>query len=72
MTIPSFCDEKIDLFLARDLAGCASQLDFDEVIKVDRVDLKQALAMIASGEIVDAKSIVAMQHAQAFLNQGQK
>ena len=67
VTIPSFCDEKIELFLARDLSPSTSQLDFDEVIKVNRIDLEQALAMVGAGEIVDAKTIAALYHANAFL-----
>jgi ADP-ribose pyrophosphatase len=67
VTIPSFCDERIELFLARDLSPSASQLDFDEVLKVERVDFAHALAMITSGEIIDAKTIAALHHADIFL-----
>jgi ADP-ribose pyrophosphatase len=67
VTIPSFCDEKIELFLARQLAPSPTQLDFDEVIKVERVNFERAIAMIASGEIIDAKTIAALHHARAFL-----
>jgi ADP-ribose pyrophosphatase len=67
VTIPSFCDERIELFLARDLSLSATQLDFDEVIKVERIKLEQALAMVAAGEIIDAKTIAALHHAHAFL-----
>jgi ADP-ribose pyrophosphatase len=70
VTIPSFCDERIQLFLARQLAPTTSQLDFDEVIKVERVDFRQALAMIEAGEIIDAKSIAALYQANAFLRGG--
>lgn len=72
VTIPSFCDEKIDLFLARDLSLSTSQLDFDEVMKVEQIDLEQALAMIASGEIIDAKTIAALHRACAFLKNDSK
>jgi ADP-ribose pyrophosphatase len=67
VTIPSFCDERIELFLARQLSASTSQPDFDEVIKIERINLPQALAMIATGEIIDAKTIVALHHADAFL-----
>jgi len=67
VTIPSFCDERIELFLARDLSPSASELDFDEVIKVERVALMKALAMVVTGEIIDAKTIAALHHARAFL-----
>jgi ADP-ribose diphosphatase len=67
VTIPSFCDERIELFLARKLSPSTSQLDFDEVIKVEQINLEQALAMVAAGEIIDAKTITALHHAHAFL-----
>jgi ADP-ribose pyrophosphatase len=67
VTIPSFCDERIDLFLARDLSPSTAQLDFDEVIMLDRIDLEQALGMVAAGEIIDAKTIAALHHAHSFL-----
>jgi ADP-ribose pyrophosphatase len=67
VTIPSFCDERIELFLARQLSPSPGQLDFDEVIKVERIELEQALAMVASGEIVDAKTIAALHHTDLFL-----
>lgn len=68
VTIPSFCDERIDLFLARDLSPTARNLDRDEVIgEVERVPLKQALEMIRRGEIVDAKTVAALHHAREFL-----
>ena len=67
VTIPSFCDERIELFLARDLSVGAGDLDHDEVIRVARVPLVEAFEMIDRGEIVDAKTIVALYRARDFL-----
>ena len=67
VTIPSFCDERIELFLARDLSPASRDLDHDEVINVERVRFDDALAMIGRGEIIDAKTIAALHHAQALL-----
>jgi ADP-ribose pyrophosphatase len=67
VTIPSFCDERIELYLARELNDAPGELDHDEVINATRVDLKDALAMIMRGEIVDAKSIVALLRTRDFL-----
>lgn len=67
VTIPSFCDERIELYLARELEDKPGELDHDEVINPTRVALEHALAMIAHGEIVDAKSIVALMRARDFL-----
>ncbi len=38
--------------------------DEDEVIELMEVTLEEALSMIASGEICDAKTIMAIQHLQ--------
>ncbi len=67
VTIPSFCDERIELFLARELSTGAGQLDHDEVIKVSRVPFNETFAMIERGEIVDAKTITALYRARDFL-----
>lgn len=67
VTIPSFCDERITLFLARDLAPAERQLDHDEVIHVERVPLDRALEMIRLGAICDAKTIAALHLAHDFL-----
>jgi ADP-ribose pyrophosphatase len=67
VTIPSFCDERIALFLARDLAGAERELDHDEVINVEHVPLEEALRMIRRGEIFDAKTIAALHLTSEFL-----
>jgi ADP-ribose diphosphatase len=67
VTIPSFCDERIELYLARELSPGAGALDHDEVITVKRVAFTNAFAMIARGEIVDAKTIAALYRARDFL-----
>jgi ADP-ribose diphosphatase len=68
VTIPSFCDERIEIYLARELYEAPGELDHDEVINKERIGLEQALAMVASGEIVDAKSIVALMRTREFLD----
>lgn len=67
VTIPSFCDERIELYLARELSEGAGTLDHDEVISVSRVPFDETFAMIGRGEIVDAKTIVALYRARDFL-----
>lgn len=67
VTIPSFCDERIEIYLARDLDEARGELDHDEVISPVRFTIDEALAMIASGEIIDAKSIVALTRARDLL-----
>lgn len=67
VTIPSFCDERIELYLARELSPGQGALDHDEVIKVSRVAFTETFAMIDRGEIVDAKTIGALYRARDFL-----
>jgi ADP-ribose pyrophosphatase len=69
ITVPSFCDERIELYLARDLSEGTGTLDHDEVLTVSRVPFEEAFAMIRRGDIVDAKSIVALYRARDFLEQ---
>ncbi len=67
VTIPSFCDERIELYLARDLSAGHGALDHDEVIKVSRIAFRETFAMTERGEIVDAKTIAALYRARDFL-----
>ena len=55
-----FCDEKIFLFVAGDLAKTETALEPDEFIEPLVVDLDTALEMIAAGEIPDAKTQAAL------------
>ena len=67
VTIPSFCDERIELYLARELSAGAGLLDHDEVLRVSKVPFDEAFEMIRRGDIVDAKSIAALYRARDFL-----
>ena len=66
-TAPGFCDERIHLFLARDLTSAEQNLEADEVLTVSTVPFAQALGMIRSGDIIDAKTIAGLHHAAAYL-----
>jgi ADP-ribose pyrophosphatase len=70
LTTPGFSDERIHLYLARELSASTAALDHDEVLTTSRVPLRRALAMIVSGEIEDAKSIAALYRAHAALAAG--
>lgn len=58
--VPGYSDERINLFLARDLTPATQKLDVDEFIEVQPVPLSQVAVMITSGEIEDAKTIAAI------------
>lgn len=57
-TAPSFCTEKLHLFLAKDLVKDPLPMDKHEDIEVHKLSLEKALEMCYSGEIVDAKTII--------------
>jgi ADP-ribose pyrophosphatase len=60
LTTPGFSDERIDIFLAKDLVKAERHLDPDEFIDVEDVTLDEALEMIARGEIEDSKTLIAL------------
>lgn len=55
---PGFSDEYFHLYLARDLTPEHGEAEPDEFLEVERFRLDELLAMVASGELVDAKSIL--------------
>ena len=63
LTTPGFTDEVIHLFAAFDLAPIPQRLESDEVIDVVPTPIGEALELIWSGELTDAKSVVALVHA---------
>ena len=64
LTSPGFTDERIHLFCAFRLEPGTLAHEATELIEVHRVEFGEALQMIDRGEIVDAKSIVALHHAK--------
>jgi ADP-ribose pyrophosphatase len=62
LTTPGFTNERIYLYAAYDLTPGRLEHGGGEVIEVHEVPLQKALAMVESGEIIDAKSIVALYH----------
>lgn len=59
-TAPGFTDEKVFLFLARDLTLDPLPPDDHEVIELYPISLENALEAIKRGVIVDAKTIVSI------------
>jgi ADP-ribose pyrophosphatase len=55
---PGFCEEKMWVYLATELRETTQQLDDDEILAVVRIPFSQALSMITTGEIEDAKTII--------------
>jgi ADP-ribose pyrophosphatase len=63
-TMPGVCDEIIHLYLATGLTPGETNRDPDEDMDVVTVPLGQALDMVRSGQIRDAKTIVGLLLAQ--------
>jgi ADP-ribose pyrophosphatase len=55
---PGFCEEKMWVYLATELSETRQQLEDDEILEVVRLPFSQALSMITTGEIDDAKTII--------------
>ncbi|HSD48090.1 MAG TPA: NUDIX hydrolase [Pyrinomonadaceae bacterium] len=57
---PGFCEEKMWVYLATELVQGQQRLEADELLDVVRLPMTEALEMITSGEIQDAKTIVGL------------
>jgi len=64
LTAPGFTDERIHLFCAFDLTQGQARPEANELIEVHEVSLARAFEMIASGEIIDAKTVAGLFHAR--------
>ncbi len=65
-TTPGFTDEQIHLFLATGITVGEPEHEADEFIEVQARPLSTVLGMIRDGEIMDAKSIVALLFVAGF------
>ena len=65
-TTPGFTDERIHLFAAYGLRAREPKREPDEFIEVTPMPLSQVLERIASGEIRDGKTIVAVLYLAGF------
>ncbi len=59
-TTVAFCNEKIDIYVARDLIPSAQHLDEDEFINVEAYTLEELLEMIYAGKLQDSKTVAAI------------
>lgn len=62
-----YSDEVIYLFLAEDLSEADAETEHDEFVEPFRLPLAEAVAMARRGEILDAKSAVALLRAGAVV-----
>ncbi len=59
-TTVAFCDEAIDLFVARNLIPSHQHLDEDEVIAVEAWSVEDLEALIYAGKMTDSKTVAAI------------
>jgi len=57
---PGFCDEKIHLYLARELTPVASHPERDEVIEIHWLPFGRAIEQVRDGTIHDAKTMLGL------------
>lgn len=70
-TTVAFCNEKIDIYLARNLKRRENQhLDEDEFIDVKACDLDELVQMIYDGKIEDSKTVSAIMTYKSLLTDG--
>jgi ADP-ribose pyrophosphatase len=67
-TTVAFCNEKIDLYLARNLTKTEQHLDPDEEINVEAWDVEALKQLIYEGKITDGKTVAGiMTYAAKYL-----
>lgn len=59
-TTVAFCNEKIDIYLARELTEGEQHLDEDEYVDVEAYTAEELLKKIYGGEIQDSKTVCAV------------
>ena len=67
-TTVAFCDEFIDVYLARDLVKSEQNLDEGEAIDVETHDVDELCEMIYAGKIQDSKTVSAILAYKNLLN----
>ena len=67
LILPAYSDEKIYVYLARDLTLTIQNLDKDEIIVVEKYPIADALRMIDKGQSPDALTILSLQMTWFYL-----
>lgn len=65
-TTVAFCNERIDVFVARNLVKTSQHLDEDENIEIGFYEMSELLEMIRKGEMQDSKTVSAILAYQTF------
>lgn len=64
---PGFCNEVLHIYLARDLEFRSAHPDEDEILNVKKIHIDELKSMVMSGEIADAKTIIAVLKTERYL-----
>jgi 8-oxo-dGTP pyrophosphatase MutT (NUDIX family) len=64
--LPAYSDETIHLYRAEGLLPAAQHLDPDEILEIHEFRYEEALAMIRTGQIRDAKTITGLMTARSI------
>jgi ADP-ribose pyrophosphatase len=67
LVAPGYCEERIHVYLARGITESSQNLDDDEEIEVVRMSVSEALGLVRSGEIDDAKTIITLMTAASMM-----
>ena len=67
--VPGYSDERIQIFLATELAPAEQNLDKDEVLAVHEISMDEAIDMIHKGDILDGKTITGLFMASRWINE---
>ena len=65
---PGYSSEYIHIYLSTDLSPASSDADVDEFIEKHDILLSEALTMLRSGQITDAKTITGLLLTEQYLN----
>jgi ADP-ribose pyrophosphatase len=65
---PGYSTELMGVFLATDLKHNPLQADDDEFLVVEKMSLKEAMQLVKSGKMLDAKTLAALLLAKSHLN----
>ena len=67
---PGFCGETVHMYLAQELYEGTLNRDADEFMELERVPLEEVIDKVLSGEIIDAKTCVALLKVNEMRNRG--
>ena len=67
---PGFCGEIVHMYLAQDIYEGSMNRDEDEFMEIERVPLETLVDKVLTGEIIDAKTCIALLKVNEMRNRG--